>query len=392
MPLASSRFAGPALVLALLCAARCVPEAGGTAPGAPQPGVTADPTTPEAPSTSGQAQDLCAYAAGGDGPYCARSLLMGSAENVLHLCARGATSSQSVCPGRCGQGPDGMPGGGDDACEGTTIEQQPTAQPPAESTSPITPVSAGDPCSAATLGDGGYCARSLDPASTSEELYACVGGRTASIIACPGGCQIMPPGVDDECAATASAIPTVPSPPAASADPCSAANLGDGGYCAQSLDPGSSSSKLYTCVGYQTAAVTSCPNGCQKMPDGMNDVCAGDATAPSSPPIVPTSPATCSAQQANACGGDGAFCSSTGQCKSCEEGLFNCNGLGACECKFGCKNGDCLMCQSTTAFSCGGSSYFCFEGQCRICAAGRFNCDGKGGCECSNGCNGSKCK
>lgn len=69
---------------------------------------------------------------------------------------------------------------------------------------------AGDPCEAANLGDGWYCAASLDPTWSSNELYHCVGGRAQTQKTCPFGCRAMPPGQHDVCAPDPSAPIQVP--------------------------------------------------------------------------------------------------------------------------------------------------------------------------------------
>lgn len=386
MTLEGQRLVTLAVGLVLVGVASCVPEAGGSTKPAVQ---NTDPGPTLGPGPGGAAPDLCAYATPGDGPYCARSLLMGSADNLLLVCARGATVSQTTCSGRCAQGADNMPGG-DDACVDAepVIEQQPPAQSGATD---------GDPCSAASRGDGSYCGQSLDPALGGAELYQCIGRQTASIIVCPDGCQVMPAGTSDVCVGAASAAPraSAPSTPA-STDPCSAATLGDGGYCAQSLDASSTAAKLYTCVGGQTASVIPCPEGCQVMPPGINDVCADGSTSSGSPPIEPggpTSTGSCSATQAGACGGDSEWCTNDGQCQSCASGWFNCNGTYGCECRYGCYGSGCLQCSPDVASSCSGSSSWCYQGQCRLCTQGFFNCNGVSGCECdSQGCDGTKCK
>ncbi|MEO6420740.1 MAG: hypothetical protein ABIP39_15115 [Polyangiaceae bacterium] len=73
----------------------------------------------------------------------------------------------------------------------------------------------------------------------------------------------MPDGQNDVCA------------PTPQTDPCGRATLGDGDYCAASLNSSDTSSKLYHCVGKKTSRSTACSAGCQKMPDGQNDVCKG---------------------------------------------------------------------------------------------------------------------
>ncbi|CAN5803161.1 hypothetical protein BH09MYX1_BH09MYX1_61000 [soil metagenome] len=58
-----------------------------------------------------------------------------------------------------------------------------------------------------------------------------------------------------------------------STDPCAAADLGDGGYCATYFDAKASTKTLYTCAGGRTATAATCKSGCQRMPDGQDDTC-----------------------------------------------------------------------------------------------------------------------
>lgn len=141
----------------------------------------------------------------------------------------------------------------------------PDGGPARDDGSRLSPPPAGDPCSAARV-DGNHCAAALDPALGHGELYVCVGGKTWSVRACPTGCQVMPPGVEDACVG-------------APGDPCSTAQYGDGGYCAASLDPAAEDPRLYTCHGERTAGVVFCSAGCHVMPPGLDDACAAPGGA-----------------------------------------------------------------------------------------------------------------
>lgn len=57
---------------------------------------------------------------------------------------------------------------------------------------------AGDPCAAASLGDGAYCGSELTGGDGST-LYHCAGGKTASSERCAKGCHVAPPGSPDYC-------------------------------------------------------------------------------------------------------------------------------------------------------------------------------------------------
>lgn len=115
-----------------------------------------------------------------------------------------------------------------------------------------------DPCSHATLGNGGYCAASL-MAGDGDTLYQCRDGVTVSAMRCAYGCGVRPAGTSDVCN---------PAP----ADPCSHATSGDGGYCGASLMAGDANT-LYVCRGRATASATPCAYGCGVRPAGMSDVC-----------------------------------------------------------------------------------------------------------------------
>ena len=57
----------------------------------------------------------------------------------------------------------------------------------------------GDPCASAS--DGYYCGQSTQWAGgQTDHLYDCVGGKTASEVACPGGCIVEPSNTPDQCA------------------------------------------------------------------------------------------------------------------------------------------------------------------------------------------------
>lgn len=63
------------------------------------------------------------------------------------------------------------------------------------------------------------------------------------------------------------------------ADLCAGANLGNGAYCAMYFDPKADPKLLLQCSGSTTVKTTTCASGCQRMPDGQNDVCAAAAGA-----------------------------------------------------------------------------------------------------------------
>ena len=129
-----------------------------------------------------------------------------------------------------------------------------------------------DPCGQKVGSDGTYCAKSLEPASSASDLYTCKDGAIADKVACAKGCT---PG------ATAGSDACAPAP-----DPCTLATLGNGYYCAVSLDPASSAPELYRCQDKKTQTKETCKFGCAKMPDGQSDVCNGDPNGPQIPPVT----------------------------------------------------------------------------------------------------------
>ena len=165
----------------------------------------------------------------GNGLYCGGSV--GKDAATLYNCAGGAYTVVQVCPNGC----QTMPAGQSDQCAG----------------------GGGGTCPS---GDGLYCGGALgkDPGT----LYNCAGGNASVAQVCPNGCQTMPAGQSDQCAAGGGSCPS-----------------GDGLYCGGALgkDPGT----LYTCAGGATSVAQVCPNGCQSMPAGQSDQCA--ATTPKCP-------------------------------------------------------------------------------------------------------------
>ena len=114
--------------------------------------------------------------------------------------------------------------------------------------------------------DGLYCGGdyvSGDPST----LYRCSGGSLSPVEQCASGCQVMPSGMDDQCAAA---------PPPPQDNGCS--GYQDGLYCGGDYiqgDPGT----LYRCSGGSLSVEQSCDNGCQSMPSGQDDLCAPPASA-----------------------------------------------------------------------------------------------------------------
>jgi len=107
--------------------------------------------------------------------------------------------------------------------------------------------------------DGLYCGGdyvSGDPST----LYRCSGGNLSVEQSCDSGCQVMPSGQNDQCAA----------PPPSGNGAC--AGYYDGLYCGGDYIPGDSST-LYRCSGGSLSVDQICAGGCEVMADGTNDRC-----------------------------------------------------------------------------------------------------------------------
>ena len=106
-----------------------------------------------------------------------------------------------------------------------------------------------------------------------------------------------------------------------------------------------------------------------------------------------TGPGNCDPKQPNTCANAQAYCD-INTCRLCPQGIFNCDGVGECECSGTCLGYQCdtsTSCQEWVFNSCGAEGLYCFGNRCMPCSPGLFNCDGTYGCECQNGCNGSAC-
>lgn len=100
------------------------------------------------------------------------------------------------------------------------------------------------------LGDGLYCGGNGVPGAANE-LYRCTNGVPVLEQTCTGQCAKMPDGINDVC-------------------DCA---LGDGLYCGGNGVNGDTD-KLYRCSGGTVTLEQACDNGCEKKPDGVNDVCS----------------------------------------------------------------------------------------------------------------------
>jgi len=150
---------------------------------------------------------------------------LGLDQNTLYQCDGGPDATEYD---QCSVGCQVNPPGTDDACK---VPQ-----------GPCTNKEAGLWCGA-QLG--------LDPTS----LYSCDGTPDAyQVTTCAEGCQLMPPGTDDQCY---------------SAD-CSSKD--DGAYCGSDMVAGNPA-LLYWCAGGGVDSFSACANGCVTQPPGTNDVC-----------------------------------------------------------------------------------------------------------------------
>ena len=114
--------------------------------------------------------DPCAAVTSGNGPYCGDTLSGGTA-GTLYYCVNNVTQSSEVCTNGCKVNPPGFA----DECYPD-----------------------GDPCASATSGNGYYCGDNLTGA-LSNVLYYCQNSVTTSETTCANGCQLNPPGTDDQC-------------------------------------------------------------------------------------------------------------------------------------------------------------------------------------------------
>jgi hypothetical protein len=107
--------------------------------------------------------------------------------------------------------------------------------------------------------DGLYCGGDYISGDSST-LYRCTSGNLTVAEQCQNGCQVMPTGQDDQCAA-------------ASSSNGGCAGYYDGLYCGGDYVSGDSST-LYRCTSGNLTVEQVCQSGCQVMPNGQNDQCA----------------------------------------------------------------------------------------------------------------------
>ncbi len=172
-------------------------------------------------------EDQCASAPpsclNGNGTYCGTYVAL--TPGSLYNCVDGVLTLNAHCTHGCQQ----VPGTAAGACA-----TEPAACP---------------------LGDGLYCGGpvGLDP----SVLYTCAGGVFAVSESCTHGCQSMPNGVADQCAAA----------------PTSSCPSGDGNYCGDGI--GLDAKTLYSCVGGGFTYSAYCAAGCAKNPTGSDGCITG---------------------------------------------------------------------------------------------------------------------
>jgi len=228
-----------------------------------------------APTGGGKGSgNRCLY---GDGLYCGGNGVNGD-PGTLYRCTAGSVSVVQACgngcqrmpPGvndQCTSGPGSCPSGNGLYCGGDGVNGDPntlyncnngnlTVLQACANGCQRMPAGVNDQCAAGKCvnGDGLYCGGdgvTGDPGT----LYRCTAGDVSLLEVCGHGCQRMPAGVDDQCAP-----PSCP--------------FGDGLYCGGdgvSGDPGT----LYRCSGGTLTVAQACSIGCQREPAGVNDQCAG---------------------------------------------------------------------------------------------------------------------
>ena len=217
---------------------------------------------------------------GGDGLYCGGNGVSGNA-NSLYKCAGGELTQVEACRDGCERMPNGVPDrcrpapapkpcpngdglycGGDGVggnpsvlyeCKGGTLREVKSCGSGCERM----PAGSADRCRATCPdGNGLYCGGDGVGGATNT-LYDCHGGTLTVDQVCAGGCESMPANMPDRCRPTTSTCPN-----------------GDGLYCGGDGISGNPNT-LYECRGGSLTAVETCSAGCQKMPTGVPDQCAG---------------------------------------------------------------------------------------------------------------------
>ncbi len=224
--------------------------------------------------------DRCAPCPNGNGRYCGGNGVPGD-PNTLYNCSGGSVSVVQACGVACQR----MPTGVNDQCAacpyGNGLYCGGNGVPGNSSTlyncsgGNLTVVSScasgcqrmapgiNDQCASAGScrnGDGLYCGSNGVPGDRNT-LYRCSGGNISVVQTCSNGCQRMPAGINDQCAAGGS-CPN-----------------GNGLYCGGNR-VGGDPKTLYYCSGGTLSVSQNCASGCQVMPPGVNDHCVGGTSCP----------------------------------------------------------------------------------------------------------------
>ena len=171
----------------------------------------------------------------GDGLYCGGNGVSGD-PGTLYACGGGKLATSQVCPHGCQK----MSAGTNDQCAAAPSGPSPASCP---------------------SGDGLYCGGN-GVSGDASTLYQCTGGNLTVAQSCSNGCQKMPAGTNDQCAAPPPPPPSCPS--------------GNGLYCGND-GVGGDSNTLYQCTGGSLSPVSLCAQGCTTMPAGTNDQCASSS-------------------------------------------------------------------------------------------------------------------
>lgn len=145
--------------------------------------------------------------------------------------------------------------GGAETTKSGDVATDPAATDPAPNTTPVdtAPPDAGAPPDAAgpicDLGNGLYCGGNHAPGAPNE-LYRCTDGIPTLEETCAGECARYPDGQNDHCSCW----------------------LGNGLYCGGNGVNGNADT-LYRCSDGVVTEEQACSNGCEKKPNGFNDVC-----------------------------------------------------------------------------------------------------------------------
>ena len=146
--------------------------------------------------------------------------------DVLVTCGAGAIAGKTMCPSGCQQNAAGT----NDQCKTST--------------------------------PAGFCGGKADGLwCDGDVLVLCGGGQEQASKPCSGGCQQNPAGTNDECK-----------------------TAGPSGFCSGKVDGDyCDGDTLVTCSGGAPSWAEQCPEGCQSMPQGIDDICNAYGSKPEAP-------------------------------------------------------------------------------------------------------------